>query len=385
MEEKVIVNKDKLVSIADSVRAKMGSGELYNVDELQEAVKTALALGGNAILQSKTVTPTESRQTVTPDSGYGGLSSVTVNAIDTSHVGSGVTRKAAQTYTPSTTVQTIAANQYLSGAQTIAGDADLVAANIRSGVEIFGVTGTYGGSSSGSVSLQSKTVTPSETSQTIAPDSGYDGLSSVTVDAISAQYVGSDIPRKAATTYTPSTSSQTIAAGQFLTGIQEIVGDINLVPANIAKGVSIFGIVGTYEGSDESGTGSGFAGFSAMTTGAFTPTSNITSQYAISHGLGASPDFVVVYIEGQYDVSAFSDCATLYCMVKHSYVNYDTDYAGAYVVVSPYNSNFYPTYMGITSDQSGTFFGASSFVVGVGSYSALKAGTTYRWIAGKLS
>lgn len=50
--------------------------------------------------------------------------------------------KAAQTYTPTTTDQTILASQYLSGAQTIKGDANLVAANIVDGVKIFGVTGS---------------------------------------------------------------------------------------------------------------------------------------------------------------------------------------------------------------------------------------------------
>lgn len=53
-----------------------------------------------------------------------------------------MTMKAAQTYTPGTTAQTIAANQYLTGAQTIAGDANLVASNIVSGVSIFGVAGS---------------------------------------------------------------------------------------------------------------------------------------------------------------------------------------------------------------------------------------------------
>lgn len=88
-----------------------------------------------------------------------------------------ITSKAAQTYTPSNQEQTIAAGQYLSGIQTIsavpteeksatpsasaqditptagkflskvtvAGDANLIAENIKSGVTIFGVTGTYTG------------------------------------------------------------------------------------------------------------------------------------------------------------------------------------------------------------------------------------------------
>lgn len=52
---------------------------------------------------------------------------------------------AAKTYTPGTSNQTIAAGQYLSGAQTIKGDANLKAANIKNGVSIFGITGTYEG------------------------------------------------------------------------------------------------------------------------------------------------------------------------------------------------------------------------------------------------
>lgn len=50
--------------------------------------------------------------------------------------------KSAATITPGTTDQTIAAGQYLSGDQTIAGDADLIPANIGTGKNIFGVDGT---------------------------------------------------------------------------------------------------------------------------------------------------------------------------------------------------------------------------------------------------
>lgn len=50
--------------------------------------------------------------------------------------------KAAQTYTPGTTSQSIAAGQYLGGAQTISGDTNLRPANIISGVSIFGVAGS---------------------------------------------------------------------------------------------------------------------------------------------------------------------------------------------------------------------------------------------------
>lgn len=121
-----------------------------NAVDMQGGFATGGASG--ASLQSKTVSPSESAQTVKADNGYDGLSKVTVNAISSTYIGSDVTKKSAATYIPKTTDQSIASGQYLSGTQTIKGDANLVAGNIKSGVSLFGVTGTYtgGGSSGGS-------------------------------------------------------------------------------------------------------------------------------------------------------------------------------------------------------------------------------------------
>lgn len=55
---------------------------------------------------------------------------------------------------------------------------------------------------------------------------------------------------QAAQTITPGTSNKTIASGRYLTGTQTIKGDANLIPANIAGGVSIFGVTGTHSGSE---------------------------------------------------------------------------------------------------------------------------------------
>lgn len=59
--------------------------------------------------------------------------------------------------------------------------AKIIADNIKDGVEILGVTGTYTGEG---VTAQSKTITPTSSQQVVLPDSGYDYLSQVTVDAI---------------------------------------------------------------------------------------------------------------------------------------------------------------------------------------------------------
>lgn len=145
-------------------------------------------------LQDKTVNPTTSTQIIKPDSDYNGLSSVTVNAINTvtqatpsisisnsglitasstqsaGYVASGtknstkqLTTKSTTTITPSTFSQTIASGTYLTGTQTIKGDSNLIAGNIKNGTSIFGVTGTYVGSGSGSgVDTSDATATSSD-------------------------------------------------------------------------------------------------------------------------------------------------------------------------------------------------------------------------------
>ena len=69
---------------------------------------------------------------------------------------------------------------------TPANPENIVAGNIRSGVQILGVTGNYAGEG---VTLQEKTVTPTKSVQNITPDTNYDGLSKVTVNAIPAEYI----------------------------------------------------------------------------------------------------------------------------------------------------------------------------------------------------
>lgn len=104
---------------------------------------------------AKTVTPTESSQTAVAKNVYT-TGAVTVGAISSTYIGSGVTKKAATTYNTSTSDQTISSGQYLNGAQTIKAvtTSNISAANIKTGVvikvgdansagRIANVTGTF--------------------------------------------------------------------------------------------------------------------------------------------------------------------------------------------------------------------------------------------------
>ena len=83
--------------------------------------------------------------TADADAVAGDILNGKIGYVNGSKITGNIPSKGAATYTPGTASQTISAGQYLSGAQTISGDADLVAGNIKSGVNIFGVTGSFSG------------------------------------------------------------------------------------------------------------------------------------------------------------------------------------------------------------------------------------------------
>lgn len=118
-----------------------------------------VSTGTNTLTLSKTVSNTPQVTAGYVASGTAGNSSVSLTA--------NVTTKGTATITPTTSNQTIASGTYLTGTQTISGDANLVAGNIKSGTTIFGVTGTYSGGG-GSLTVATKTLTNTATAQTLS-------------------------------------------------------------------------------------------------------------------------------------------------------------------------------------------------------------------------
>lgn len=186
-----------------AVSATVKEGETYAIPKGYHngsGTVSGVAGGGNYSLQSKTATPTKKQQNITPDSGYYGLSDVTVSAIPeayqdvssvTAAAGDVLANKVIVTADGTVTSGTMANNGAVSKTLDASATSYTVPAGYHDG------TGTVG------IVAESKSATPTKSSQTITPTTGK-VLTKVTVGAIPANYI--------------TTTDATAAAADLLTG-----------------------------------------------------------------------------------------------------------------------------------------------------------------------
>lgn len=141
--------------------------------------------GGNYTLQAKTVTPTKSQQSITSDSGYYGLSGVTVKAIPDNYQDVSATT-AAEGNVLSGKIFTTADGTVTTGTMPDNGAVNQTLSTTKTSYTV--PAGYHNGSGKVQVSLETKTVTPISTSVTITPTSGK-LFSSVTVNPIPNNYM----------------------------------------------------------------------------------------------------------------------------------------------------------------------------------------------------
>ena len=246
-------------------------------------------MAGNATIEAN------GEYTFRPSEGFVGLSrqKVTVN-VPTETIEEVIDAKfQSKTVTPGTDTQTITPDEDAGfnalDRVTVEGDRDLKPENIVKGVSIFGVEGSYE-----KRELQSKTVTPNAGGQTVKPDADFEGLSSVYVEGdtdlipaniregvnifgVDGSYsTGMNYQDK---TVTPNGKRITVSADKDFHALAKVTveGDSKLAPENIADGVTIYGVRGNYvspmkpvevkSGADEQYIipASGYYGFESIT------------------------------------------------------------------------------------------------------------------------
>lgn len=172
-----------------AVNVNVQEGESYTIPKGYHngnGTVSGVAGGGNYTLQTKTVTPTKAQQAIAPDSGYYGLSGVTVNAIpanfnDTSIVTAGADDVLANKVIVDADGDTVAGAMPNNGAVDKTLDA-------TTGNQSYTVPkGYHSGAGAVKITLEEKSATPTKAAQTVTPATGK-VLSKVTIAAIPAAY-----------------------------------------------------------------------------------------------------------------------------------------------------------------------------------------------------
>ena len=172
-----------------AVSATVQEGDTYTIPKGYHngsGTVSGVAGGGNYSLQSKTITPTKSQQNITPDSGYYGLSDVTVSAIPENFQDiSGVTATAADVLANKVIItsdgETVAGTMPNNG--TVSKTLDATTSNQSYTIP----AGYHNGKGAVNISLEEKLATPTKSAQAITPTTGK-VLSKVSVAAIPDAY-----------------------------------------------------------------------------------------------------------------------------------------------------------------------------------------------------
>lgn len=173
-----------------AVQATVREGDTYTIPKGYHngsGTVSGVAGGGNYSLQSKSVTPTKKQQNVTPESGYYGLSDVTVNPIPEQYQDtSPVTANAPDVLANKIIVG--ADGKVIAGSMVNNGDIERTIDTETTSVDI--PVGYHSGYGKVSVVTEMKNVTPTKELQKVSASEGK-VISSVTVEAIPEKYVDS--------------------------------------------------------------------------------------------------------------------------------------------------------------------------------------------------
>jgi len=189
-------SSDKLNKLADAIEGivtqgavsiTVQEGDTYTIPKGYHngnGTVSGVSGGGNYTLQAKTATPTKKQQNIAPDSGFYGLSGVTVNAIP-------------EAYQDTSSV-TAAAADVLTGKVIVTADGTVTSGEmvnngaVNKTLDVTTITytipkGYHSGSGKVNLVLETKTATPTKSEQNITPTAGK-VLSKVTVAAIPDKY-----------------------------------------------------------------------------------------------------------------------------------------------------------------------------------------------------